>query len=86
MDLKRPSVIQRATPRGTAAPLALAALTLLGASPVPLRAQLTLRAALREADRGAYANRIAAGTADAQHAQALAALKGVLPNARIEAG
>ena len=70
--------------RGTAISFGLVVLALLGASPV--RAQLTLRDALREADHAAYGNRIAAGTAAAQDAQVLAALKGVLPNARLEAG
>ena len=64
--------------------IALAGLALIGASPVS--AQLTLRDALREADRSAYVNRGVAGTAEAQSAQALAALKGVLPSARIEGG
>ena len=84
MDLNIGSLPRQATTRGTAASMALASFALLGASPV--RAQLTLRDALREADRSAYVNRTTAGTADAQSAQALAALKGVLPNARIEAG
>ena len=49
-------------------------------------AQLTLSQALQEADRGAYANRMARGTADADRARALAPLQGILPSARIEAG
>jgi len=61
--------------------------TLALAAPLtPASAQLTLRDALRRADAGAYANRIARGTADAQRAQALAPLRGILPSVRAEAG
>lgn len=70
--------------RRQASSFGLVALAVLGAS--PLRAQLTLRDALREADHGSYSNRIAAGAAAAQRAQVLAALKGILPNTRLEAG
>lgn len=49
-------------------------------------AQLTLSAALREADAGAYANRIAGATAAAQRAEALVPLRGVLPSVRVETG
>lgn len=49
-------------------------------------AQLALGEALRQADRSAYGNRIAAGTADARTAQRLAPLAGILPNLRLEAG
>ena len=84
MNRTRRSVIRLARVRGIPASFGLAALTLLGAT--PLGAQLTLRNALREADHAAFTNRIAAGTTGARHAQSLAALKGVLPNARIEAG
>jgi len=73
-----------ATPRTRAVYIALAGFLLLGSW--PLHAQLSLRDALREADRAAYGNRIAAGTADAQHAQVLATFKGILPSARFEAG
>lgn len=52
----------------------------------PLYAQLTLRGALARADRSAYANRIAAGSADAAAAQTIAPLAGILPSARLEAG
>lgn len=53
----------------------------------PLAAQtLTLGEALRRADRGAYANRMAAGQAREQAARADAALRGILPTARLEAG
>ena len=64
--------------------LGLAAM--FGAAAPAARAQLSLRQALQEADRGAYANRAAAGTADAVRAQRLAPLKGILPSARLEAG
>ena len=66
------------------AALAAAAFAALGGSHAT--AQLTLREAFRQADQAGYGNRIAAGTADAQRAQALAPLKGILPNVRIEAG
>lgn len=49
-------------------------------------AQNSLRDALRMADRAAYGNRIAAGTADAQQAQTLLPMKGILPTVRFEAG
>lgn len=52
----------------------------------PASAQLSLRDALREADRGAYGNRIAAGNSAAARASTLAPLKGILPSLRIEAG
>ena len=52
----------------------------------PSAGQLTLRDAFAEADRAAFANRIATGTVAAQRALAIAPLSGVLPNARIEAG
>lgn len=65
----------------------LLAVVVLGAVlPGALHAQLSLREALREADRGAYANRAAAGTAAAEHARTLAPLRGILPTARVEAG
>ena len=49
-------------------------------------AQLSLGDALRRADRGAYVNRIAAATADAEQARALAPLSGILPTLRLETG
>ncbi len=54
----------------------------------PLRAQapLTLAEAFRRADSSAYANRIAVGDAHARGAQATAALQGILPTLRAEAG
>ena len=66
--------------------LVLAALVVLAAGPTPAAAQLTLADALRTADRGAYANRVAAGTAEAERARALTPLKGILPSARLDAG
>src|SRR6476619_5664017 len=51
-----------------------------------VRAQLTLRQALDDADRLAYGNRIAAANSGAQSAAALVPLKGILPSIRIEAG
>jgi outer membrane protein TolC len=86
MNLSTRRVTERATSHAGAVSLALAGLVLLLLPPSPVRAQLTLRDALREADRSAYGNRIAAGTAGAQHAQVLASLEGVLPNVRFEAG
>lgn len=49
-------------------------------------AQLTLGDALRRAEAGAYANRIAAGTAEAEQARTLAPLRGILPTLRLESG
>lgn len=66
--------------------VALAALAALVARPAPAAAQLTLADALGAADRGAYANRMAAGIAEAERARALGPLKGILPSARLEAG
>lgn len=64
-----------------------ALLVLLGAAPGAARAQvLTLTDALARAEGGAYANRIAAGQAEAQAAQATGALRGMLPTLRLESG
>jgi outer membrane protein TolC len=49
-------------------------------------AQLTLAAAMHQADRSAFANRIAGGAAAERRAQALAPLKGILPSVHVEAG
>jgi outer membrane protein TolC len=49
-------------------------------------AQLTLADAFHRADRAAYPNRIAAGNAGAQRAQALAPLRGIIPTVRLDAG
>jgi outer membrane protein len=49
-------------------------------------AQLTLGEAMRQADRFAYGNRIAAGATAAQAARTLSPLKGILPTVRFEAG
>ena len=65
-------------------PLVALALAAFGATTAD--AQLTLREAFRQADHAAYGNRIAAGSAAAQRAQAIAPLKGILPNVRFEAG
>ncbi len=56
------------------------------AIPASASAQISLRDALRMADRSAYGNRIAAGTSAAQASQSLAPLKGILPLVRFEAG
>jgi len=48
--------------------------------------QLTLHDAIRQADRSAYGNRIASAESDAQSAQAVAPLKGILPSVHFEAG
>ena len=58
----------------------------LGIGAAPVQAQLTLGDALRRADRAAYANRIAAGNAEAQRAKTLVPLKAILPSVRFEAG
>ncbi len=47
---------------------------------------LTLTAALREADRHAFANRVATAGADADRARARLPLKGILPSVRVETG
>jgi len=49
-------------------------------------AQITLREAIRQADRSAYGNRIAAAETAAQTAQSIAPLKGILPTVHFEAG
>ena len=64
--------------------LSVMALCTLGAAHAG--AQLTLGEALRQADRSAYGNRIAAGGTAVQAAQTLAPLKGILPSVRVEAG
>ncbi|HYD53337.1 MAG TPA: TolC family protein, partial [Gemmatimonadaceae bacterium] len=63
----------------------LPALALCAAAVLPAQT-LTLRDALARADGGAYANRIAAGTAAAQRGPATAALRGILPSLRFEGG
>lgn len=55
-------------------------------TPVALSAQLTLADALRRADAGATANRLAAGNTAATSAQRLMTLRGVLPTVRVEGG
>lgn len=65
----------------------LAAAFAVAAAAAPLNAQtLSLDDALRRADRAAYANRIGAAQATERGATATAALRGVLPSVRIEAG
>ena len=67
-------------------PTILVALALALAAPLRAQAPLTLADAFRRADSAAYANRIAAGGARAQGAQATSALQGILPTVRAEAG
>ena len=67
-------------------PTALAFATIAGLVPRAASAQLTLTAALQQADRSGYANRVAAGTAAAQAARTIAPLQGILPDVRLEAG
>lgn len=76
-------------------PLRIAALTAISLMPSvpalaraqrPQRSPVSLRDAIAEADRGGYANRGAAAIADAQRAQALAPLAGIVPNVRVETG
>ncbi len=62
------------------------ALALAVATPAGAQAPLTLADAFHRADSAAYANRIAAGGARAQRAQSTAALQGILPTVRAEAG
>lgn len=52
----------------------------------PVGAQLSLDEALRRADRSAFPNRIATGTARAQAGQAIAPLTGIIPAVRLEGG
>lgn len=61
-----------------------ALLSTLGAAGA--HAQMTLGDALRRADRAAYGNRIAEGTAADRSAQALLPLRGILPAVRLETG
>ena len=67
---------------------AVAALTLsaAAASPAGAQAPLDLHQALARADSLAYANRMARGSADARHAQAMAPLKGILPSLAVDGG
>lgn len=60
--------------------------TLLAGFAPAARAQLSLADALRAADHAAFPNRIASGSADAQRAQTLAPLAGILPSVHFEAG
>ncbi|MDZ7630129.1 MAG: TolC family protein [Gemmatimonadaceae bacterium] len=65
----------------------LATAATLGAQAVPsAQGPLTLDAALREADRAAFQNRIATASTTADRARAAAPLKGILPSMRVEAG
>jgi outer membrane protein TolC len=71
-------------------PAASRAIVLLGiavltgpAAPIA-GAQLSLTEALRQADRSAYDNRVAAGTASERTALTLAPLQAILPNVRLE--
>lgn len=66
--------------------LLVASAALLVVPGARVMAQLTLRDALAEAERAAFANRIAAGAARARQAQTLAPLKGIVPSLRIDAG
>lgn len=65
---------------------ALSAVLLLASTPLAAQSRLTLGDAFRRADSAAYANRIAGGDARATGAQATAALQGILPTVRAEAG
>lgn len=69
----------------TAAAIALA-LTAGTAAAQTEGASLSLHDAIREADRAAFGNRIAAAQSAAQSAQAIAPLKGILPSVHFEAG
>lgn len=66
--------------------LGLATAVLATVTPRPAAAQRSLAEALRDAERGAYGNRMAAGASRAADAQSLAPLKGILPSVRFEAG
>jgi outer membrane protein TolC len=64
----------------------LAALLLIAAAAAAQAQSLSLADALRRADQHAYANRIGRAEADAAGAQSIAALRGILPTVRLEAG
>lgn len=66
--------------------LVAGAALLLSAGGAAAQQPLPLADALRRADEAAYANRVADAQARAQTAQSLAALRGILPTARVEAG
>ena len=70
--------------RTSSAALVSLATLLVGAA--PLLAQPTLAAALRQADNAGFSNRVANGETAARSAQSIAALKGILPTLRFEAG
>jgi outer membrane protein TolC len=55
-------------------------------APLPAAAQLSLHDALDRADRAAFVNRIGQAQADRQATDATAALSGILPTVRVEAG
>lgn len=71
-------------PRVGAAVMLLAA-GLLAAAPVDAQ-QLSLAEGLRRGDRAGYANLAARGAQQAQHAEAVRALRGILPTVRMDAG
>ena len=62
------------------------ALALSAAAPLAAQTPIALPAALQRADSVAYANRMARGAADAQHASAIAPLRGILPSVQFDAG
>ncbi len=64
----------------------LSVLAILLVVPNVATAQLSLAEALAEADVGAYANRMAVGEARAMAAGPVAALQGIIPSVRFEAG
>jgi outer membrane protein TolC len=57
-----------------------------GVTPLAAQQVLTLAEALSRAERTAYANRIADGSAEAEAGRALALYRGILPSARLESG
>ena len=70
-------------------PAGLLGAALLAGAPLGAQgaaARLTLGDALARAEQGAYANRAHGAMADAQRAQALLPLRGVLPSVRFDAG
>jgi outer membrane protein TolC len=84
MPLSRPA--PRAAATAAVATAAVVALAMAAAAPAAAQAPLALADALAAADRGAWSNRIARGTAAADRARTLAPTKGILPTARVEAG
>lgn len=84
--MTRGPVGRQITWRGAILVLAVAPAVAAGAHAQAEPPRLTLAEALRRADSAGFANRIAAGQVEAQQAQGTAALRGILPTVRLDAG